>query len=226
MHERTLLRQTDHLQVVRRESRPYPGWRAMVTIMIFVMMVFPIIVAVGSWAYVNSVGQANDRTKTDAIVVLGAAQFNGTPSPVLRARLAHAMDLYQAGVAPRIITVGGNQPGDQFTEAGAGRQWLIEQGIPQADVVAVKTGSDTLGSLESVATLAKANGWESITVDSDPAHMARSMAMAHRLGFDAHANPTKSGDGSTLTDEYVFRETGAYLAFEILGQWGVSRVVG
>ncbi|MEI6624406.1 MAG: YdcF family protein [Actinomycetes bacterium] len=226
MHERTLQRAPDQLQVVRRDPKPYPGWRAMVMIMIFVIVVFPVIVAVGSWSYVNSVGQANDRTKTDAIVVLGAAQFNGTPSPVLRARLAHALDLYQSGIAPRIITVGGNQPGDQYTEAGAGRQWLIEQGVPQSDVVAVKTGSDTLGSLQSVATVAEQNGWTSITVDSDPAHMARSMAMAHRIGFDAHANPTKSGDGSTLTDEYVFRETGAYLAFEVLGQWGVDRGIG
>lgn len=211
--------------VVRRPRRPKSGWGTVVGMAILVGILSPIMVGLGALFYVNAAAGSADMDKTDAIVVLGAAQFNGTPSPVLETRLRHALSLYEAGVAPRIITVGGNQPGDVYTEAGAGRQWLIEHGVGQGDVIAIKAGTDTLESMQEVATLAKRNGWNSITIDSDPAHIARSAAMANRLGFAVSTNPTQSGAGSALTEEYLFRETAAYLAFEIFGQWDVDRVI-
>ncbi len=139
--------------------------------------------------------------------------------------MAHALELYRDGIAPRIITVGGKQNGDRFTEAGVGREWLITNGVPSSDVIAAKDGSNTRESMIMVAELAAKNNWTSITLDSDPAHMARSRAMANRLGFDVHTNPTQSGDGSQPTSEYVFRETLAYLAFEGFDQWDVPRIV-
>jgi uncharacterized SAM-binding protein YcdF (DUF218 family) len=139
--------------------------------------------------------------------------------------LSHAADLYQQGVAPLIVTVGGKQSGDRFTEAGAGRAWLIDQGIDRADIYAVGQGADTVTSMTNVADLAKRNGWTSITLDSDPAHMARTQAIANRLGFDAYPNPTQSGDGSQVTQDYIARETFAYLAFELLEQWDVPRII-
>lgn len=211
--------------VVRRPRRPKPGWGTVVGMAILVGILLPIMVGFGALFYVNAAATSQDMGKTDAIVVLGAAQFNGTPSPVLETRLRHALSLYKAGVAPRIITVGGNQPGDVYTEAGAGRHWLIERGVPVSDVVAVTAGTDTLESMQEVAALANRNGWNSITVDTDPAHIARSAAMANRLGFAVSTNPTKSGAGSALTEEYLLRETAAYLAFEIFGQWDVDRVI-
>jgi len=86
-------------------------------------------------------GLTDSRPRSDAIVVEGAAQYDGRPSAVLEARLAHALDLYHAGVAPRIVTVGGRRTGDRFTEAGAGRTWLLGRGVPAGSVVAVEQRS-------------------------------------------------------------------------------------
>ena len=76
-----------------------------------------------------------------------------------------------------------------------------------------------------MARVAASRGWKSITIDSDPAHVARSAAIARRLGFDAHTNPTKGGDGSAITSAYLARETSAYLAFEVWQQWNLDRVI-
>jgi uncharacterized SAM-binding protein YcdF (DUF218 family) len=170
--------------------------------------------------------QQDDRTSTDAIVVLGAAQFWGRPSPVLESRLAHASDLYDDGVSKRVITVGGKQPGDITTEGAAGKAWLVEDGVPRQRVVAVTTGSDTVTSLEAVADVMAERGWTSATIVTDPAHLARSLAIARALGIDAHGSPTVSGAGSSLTPEYVARETAGLLHFWLLGRLDVEPVVG
>jgi uncharacterized SAM-binding protein YcdF (DUF218 family) len=169
-------------------------------------------------AVVVVTARQDDRTSTDAVVVLGAAQFNGRPSPVLEARLAHARALYADLVAPRIVTVGGNQPGDVTTEGQAGKDWLVAAGTPQQAITAVPTGNDTLTSLTAVARLMAAQGWSSATIVTDPAHVARSLAIARALGIDAHGSPTSSGSGSSLTADYVVRETAGLLWF-----WGTER---
>ena len=177
----------------------------------------------GAAAYqVVSTARSDDAVRTDAIVVLGAAQFWGRPSPVLEARLGHAASLYADGVADHVVTVGSNQPGDITTEAAAGRDWLVEQGIPSSSVVAVPEGHDTLASLEAVASLMAERGWTSATIVTDPAHEARSVAMARALGIDAHASPTRSGSGSALTPEYVARETLGLLSFWLVERRGVT----
>lgn len=167
-------------------------------------------------------GGADEQRPADAIVVLGAAQFWGRPSPVLEARLRHAASLSADGVADHVVTVGSNQPGDITTEAAAGRDWLVEQGIPSSSVVAVPEGHDTLASLEAVASLMAERGWTSATIVTDPAHEARSVAMARALGIDAHASPTRSGSGSALTPEYVARETLGLLSFWLVERRGVT----
>lgn len=171
---------------------------------------------------VVSTARSADTVPTDAIVVLGAAQFWGRPSPVLQARLEHAAELYDAGVADHVITVGGKQPGDNTTEAVAGRDWLVAHGVPASAVVAVPDGHDTLASLEAVADLMAERGWSSATIVTDPAHEARSVAMASALGIDAHAAPTTAGAGSTLTPEYVARETLGLLSFWIFERRNVT----
>jgi uncharacterized SAM-binding protein YcdF (DUF218 family) len=164
-------------------------------------------------------GRVDDRRASDAIVVLGAAQYNGKPSPVLRARLDHAKTLYRQGVAPRIVTVGGKLPGDRFTEAGAGLEYLGRKGIPTGDLAAVAQGHDTKQSLVAVAKMAQRQGWREVTLVSDPAHMARVDAIARRLGFQTHLSPTRKGDGTSLTRRYVMRETAGLLAFQVVQQW-------
>lgn len=181
------------------------------------LLALVVLLAAGLTAFaaylVVSTSRSDDATPTDAIIVLGAAQFWGKPSPVLQARLQHAADLYADGVSDHVITVGAKQPGDNTTEADAGRGWLTSHGVPASSVVPVPEGHDTLVSLEAAAALMAERGWTSATIVTDPAHMARSVAMARALGIDAHASPTTAGAGSSVTAEYVARETLGLLSF-------------
>ena len=205
--------------------RPGWGWGKAFALIVLAGLLAIVIVPLASAWHVNAVAEVSDPTPSDAIVVLGAAQFDGDPSPVLRNRLDHAKLLYDEGVAPRIVTVGGKQSGDRFTEAAAGRNYLISQGVPAQDVIAVESGRDTLQSLTDVAEVAQRKGWDSITIVTDPAHTARSQAMAERLGFTATTSPTHGGPGSETTGAYIARETVAYLRFMAAQRWSVERVV-
>src|SRR5919112_1090871 len=99
------------------------------------------------------------RPSSDAIVVLGSAQYNGVPSSIFEARLEHALDLYEDDVAPVIVTVGGRADGDEFSEAEAGREYLAEAGVPDDALLAVQEGADTLESMRAVATEFARRGW-------------------------------------------------------------------
>lgn len=158
-------------------------------------------------------GLRQDNARTDAIVIFGAAQFDGTPSPVLQNRLDHALALFEAGVAPRLVTVGGSRPGDRFTEATAGRNYLHMRGVEWRRIKAVKSGEDTLSSAEAVAQWAAAEGIRSFTVVSDRAHVARASTMLKAFGFDVHASAPQSGPGSALTWQYIARESAGLLRF-------------
>lgn len=160
-----------------------------------------------------------DATPTDAIVVLGASQWDGEPSPVLANRLDHAVDLYQSGVANRIITVGGRLPGDFTTEAQAGADYLAQRGIPGEAIVVVPRGDDTITSLRAVSRATNKLGVESVTVVSDRSHLARSAAIADTLGFDAHVSGPAAGDGSSMTPAYVGREAAGLLRFVAYDRW-------
>lgn len=162
------------------------------------------------------VARVDDRTQADVIVVLGAAQYNGTPSPIFQARLRHAKQLYEAGVAQVIITAGGNRVGDEYTEASAGAEWLIEQGVPKASTLPVGEGRDTLGSLRAVATTVAQRGWHTAVLVSDPWHSLRARTMAGDVGMDAWTSPTHSGPVVQTRETqamYIFRETGALLFY-------------
>jgi uncharacterized SAM-binding protein YcdF (DUF218 family) len=172
---------------------------------------------VGGTAFrVWELGRVDERTPTDVILVLGAAQYDGRPSPVLEARLQHALTLYQEGVAPTVVTVGGAAKGDQFSEAEAGDRWLTEHGVPNRDVLPVDEGKDTLGSFEAVGSVAKARGWSSAVIVSDPWHSLRSRTMARDVGLDATTSPTKSGPVVQTRQTqffYIVRETAGLLYY-------------
>lgn len=158
--------------------------------------------------------RSDDRRPADAIVVLGAAQYDGRPQPYLAARLEHALALHREGIAPRVITVGGAQPGDRFTEAEAGRDWLVERGVAPQDVVAVPVGGNTLASMSAVALRMRDEGWDSAVVVTDPWHELRATEMLRQQGAEAFGSPTRTGpsnDGLGAAVPYVVRETGAYL---------------
>jgi uncharacterized SAM-binding protein YcdF (DUF218 family) len=160
------------------------------------------------------------RPVSDAIVVLGASQYNGVPSPALQARLDHARTLYEQGVAPLILTTGYKQPGDVYTEASAGRTYLIEHGVPASAVLALPVGGDTLESLRAVRAELGGRHLNSVVIVPDPWHSFRSAVMARDLGLEVATSPTRSGPVvSTRGIElrYIIRETGAYVYYRLTG---------
>jgi len=168
----------------------------------------PVVVAVR----VVQVAGRDERVPADAIVVLGASQLDGRPGPVLQARLEHALHLYREGLAPLVVTTGGKQEGDRFTEAGSAETWLVGEGVPAESVVAVPEGGNTLDSLAPVAELAATSGWDrGVLVVSDPWHVYRVRTMADDLGLPvAGTSPTRTGPSTevpTRVVTYVARET-------------------
>jgi uncharacterized SAM-binding protein YcdF (DUF218 family) len=153
----------------------------------------------------------------DAIIVLGAAQYNGRPSPVFAGRLEQAKTLFDAHFAPDVIVLGANQPGDRTTEGAAGRDWLVSHGLPRAHVFADAVGTDTLQSLRSAAAFMGRHGMHSAFLVSDPWHNLRIRRMASDLGITAYVSATwHSAARSTATrfDGYT-RETFAYLYYRL-----------
>ncbi|PRZ31367.1 DUF218 domain-containing protein [Antricoccus suffuscus] len=180
-----------------------------------------ILLAVGGVAFaVWKVARDDTRQHADTIVVLGSAQYNGTPSPNFKSRLTHALSLYQDGLADVIVTVGGNRSGDEYTEAGAGRNWLIKQGVPADAVVAVPTGSNTLQSAVALGKEFKQKGWTDTIVVTDPWHTLRASEMITAEGITTYISPTRSGPSvQTRSTEfqYILRETAAILYYGLTG---------
>ena len=165
------------------------------------------------------VGGSEGRAAADAIVVLGAAQYNGDPSPVYQARLDHAASLYRQGVAPRIVTIGGGLTGDRTTEGAAGAAYLVAAGIERSALTAVETGADTLASLRAADTLLTTNGWTSVVLVTDPWHAARASMMATDLGLTVQVSPVRDGPAVQpgVAPAYVARETLGILFYRLTG---------
>lgn len=160
----------------------------------------------------------DERRVSDAIVVLGAAQFDGRPSSVFTARLVHARNLWRDDVAPRIITVGGNQAGDRFTEASAGKRWLVDHGVPARRVKVVPTGGDTLSSVSAVDERMQRRGWSTAVIVTDPWHALRTGSMASDRGIDAVLSPTRRGPSvrqRSTQIRYIGRESLGYLYWKV-----------
>jgi uncharacterized SAM-binding protein YcdF (DUF218 family) len=163
----------------------------------------------------------DSRPASDAIVVLGTAQYNGVPSSIFEARLEHAIALYEDGVAPVIVTVGGKADGDQFTEAEAGRAYLADSGIPEDALLAVEEGVDTLESMRVVAAAFEERGWSTAVLVSDPWHAMRAERMAEDAGMEAESSPTRQGPAvqtRATQFRYILRETAAYLLYRATGE--------
>jgi len=157
--------------------------------------------------------------RADAIVVLGAAQYNGRPSPVFAERLNQARLLFEQGRAPLVITLGANEPGDRTTEAESGRAYLVKQGLTSDAVVAESHGSDTYESLQAAAGYLHDHDLRSVFLVSDPWHNLRIKRMAGDLGLTPYASATShsaaSSSGTRLSG--YLRETFAYLAYRLFG---------
>jgi vancomycin permeability regulator SanA len=166
---------------------------------------------------------ASPSLASEVIVVLGAAQFDGKPGPILKARLKTALAGYQANLAPAIMTVGDGAPGDRTTEAESGKAWLVSKGVPKSRVIAITEGRDTYASTLGYTAAMKDLGLESALITTDPYHCLRAMTMAKDQGIKAQCLPTAFGlanlENSSL--RYLVREAGAYLAYVTLGRRGI-----
>ena len=182
----------------------------------WVLLAIPVLV-VGylgiTFVQVRSAAGRDDRTPVDAIVVLGAAQYDGRPSPVLKRRLDHALELYRADVAPEIVLTGGKRDGDRFTEAFTGFKYLRQAGVPDDALVIISDGANTWESLAAAARQLKAQGDNRIVLVSDPYHNERLLGTAEELGFSAGVSST----GAEASLRQLAGETAAVALGRLIG---------
>jgi uncharacterized SAM-binding protein YcdF (DUF218 family) len=164
------------------------------------------------------VGKSDQARAVDAIVVLGVAQYDGRPSPQLQARLDHALALWQEGLSPLVITTGGNQPGDRFTEAETSANYLIKgsliSAVPAESIVQENTGSSTRESLIEVSKIMQARGLHSVLIVTDPYHSLRSRLIAQDLDLVAYVSPTRTSPlrGASAVSRHVREALGVAVA--------------
>ena len=159
----------------------------------------------------------DQHVAADAIVVLGAAQYNGQPSPALRIRLDHAVTLYEEGLAPIVWVTGGRQPGDEFSEASASSRYLIRQGIPDTAVQLEVQGDNTYESLAAAARYLREDGNHNVLLVSDPWHAYRIAATAREVGLNPHVSPAGRATMSENAVRRLSRETGAVAVGRLIG---------
>jgi len=191
----------------------------MVTALAMLVAFALLLIPIGVVLQIVLTAQFDDRTKTQAIVVLDPARVWGDPVPVLQSRLDHAADLYLNGVAPVVIVAGPQKYADDS------KARLLIKGVAGEDIVVFTTGRDTVGALQVIATVMKDLGWSSATLVTDPANAARADATASQFGIDAHLSPTKTGPGTALTSEYVGRETAALMRYYLVTRWSQARIL-
>jgi uncharacterized SAM-binding protein YcdF (DUF218 family) len=155
---------------------------------------------------------------SQAVIVLGAAQYDGRPSPVLRARLDHAADLYHRNLAPVVVVTGGKADGDRFTESAAGANYLHTKGVPDEAILREATGRTSWQSLAASARFLRQRGIEDVVLVSDPFHAARIHGIASELGLRSATSPTRTSPIRGLSEfRHLVTET---------AQVGVARVIG
>jgi uncharacterized SAM-binding protein YcdF (DUF218 family) len=165
-------------------------------------------------------GEQDERGPADAIVVLGAAQYDGRPSPVLAARLDHAIDLWNHGAARSFIVTGGRIPGDRTTEAAVARGYAIAHGVPASAIFGEDQARNTLSSLRSVAGLMRDHGLHSAVFVSDPTHMLRVLRLASDLGLEGYGSPTRTSPVQADPGERILatvHELGALAVYFMTG---------
>ena len=196
-------------------SSPARIFTLLLTVGISLLLLIPIAAA----AQIVLTSQIDDRTKTQAIVVMDPAGAWGNQRQAKGERLKHAAELYRAGVAP-VIMVTGPERGYEKSSSE-----LEQLGVDPADVIYQPTGTDTVGTLAVVATLMSDLGWSAVTIVTDPAHSARSQVTAGKYGIDAHMSPAVMVGATSLTSEYVAREAAALVRHYLYTQWQLPGIL-
>jgi uncharacterized SAM-binding protein YcdF (DUF218 family) len=200
-----------------------PGWPLRRWVRLAARLTAVVVVAAVVYSAVTfmQVWQASGHDESQpaqAIIVLGAAQYDGRPSPVLAARLDHAAALYEQDVAPLIVVTGGRQPGDRYTEAEASANYLMGLGVPGGAIERETNSNSSWESLAAAARFLREDGITEVVLVSDPYHAYRIDAIAEDLGLDAHVSPTRTSPIDGVDEvRQLLRETVAV---------GVGRIIG
>ena len=200
-------------------------WR---TLVVLLALVVSSVLYLGVTLFqVWNTGRSDHASPVDAIVVMGAAQYDGRPSPQLQARLDHVVELWNEGLAPLVIVTGGNRPGDRFTEAESSRRYLTEAGVPSGAIVGEDDGSSSWESLQNVAARADEWGVRSVLLVSDPFHSLRIRLMAEELGLTAYTSATDTSPvrGWAAAREHL-TETAGVAVGRIVGFSTLERWIG
>lgn len=174
----------------------------------------------GTFVQVWQASGHDGARRAQAIVVMGAAQYDGRPSPALKNRLDHALDLYDEAMAPMIVVTGGRQDGDRYTEATAGYNYLRTQGVPDGDIRKEVQGETTYESLAAVARFLAPEDVDDVIVVSGPAHAKRLSGVASAVGLDAAVSPSSGRPAMTA----LARETLAVSLGRIVGYGRMDRL--
>jgi uncharacterized SAM-binding protein YcdF (DUF218 family) len=205
----------------RRGTRK-PGKSGSRRIVVFVVLILLLALAVVSaawcrWVYlqIENFATHDQAAPSDAIAVFGAAEYDGRPSPVYRARLDHALNLYQRGIAPLIITLGGDG-GDQFTEGAVGREYLVGMGVPEEAIIPETESRNTEDSTRRIAVIARANGLQRLVIVSDPTHLFRIHAICAADGLNVLTSPRPRGaEEPAVEGERVSHEILSYTLWRL-----------
>ncbi len=170
-----------------------------------------------TFAQVYRASRHDGAAQADAVIVLGAAQYDGRPSPVLQARLDRALELYEAGLSERIVLTGGRQPGDRFTEATAGYNYLRERGVPDEHLLKEVAGASTFESIVASARFLRERGLTRVLLVTSDYHAYRVEAVAEEVGLDASVSPVSSELGRGGELRQIVRETLAVAVGRVIG---------
>ena len=197
--------------VKQRRHNPWPLW-----VVAFAAAALAICLGIESVQIVRQAG-LQEIGPADAIVVFGAAQYAGRPSPVFRARLDHAYDLFQRGAAPVVITTGGSGDDPDFSEGGVGHDYLMHRGIPEPRLIAETQGSDTASSAERIAVIMRANRMHSCVAVSDAYHVFRIRKLLEHEGVQVYVAPRPDSRPHSAWQRAlaVLREAASYTAWRL-----------
>lgn len=191
------------------------------TLRIALVVVFLLLAGALGWtwwvyAQIERYAHRDDAAPADAIGVLGAAEYDGRPSPVYRARLDHALELYHRGIAPLIITLGG-PGGDQYTEGSVGREYLMSKGVPESAIIAETESRNTEESARRMVVIARVNGLHRLVVVSDVTHMFRIHAICAADGLDVLTSPRprQATEEKTQEDARIAHEILSYTLWRL-----------
>ncbi len=206
-----------HLRIVSRRALPsHRNFKIVIALVLVVTLVF--VSGWFGWVYgeVRHFAELDQAQPADAIAVFGAAEYDGRPSPVLRARLDHALSLYKQGIAPMLITLGGGEDSDH-TEGAVGHDYLQAHGVPETRIIAETQSSNTEQSADRLAVIARTNHLQRIVVVSDGTHLFRIHAICERDGLEVYTSPRPPGKSISQTESWkrLLHEIVSYTAWRL-----------